>query len=69
VYQKPNCQAALFPWCHKGSSEALAYIDEEKIIALVVLSSKTEKGLMDALPLLLGVLETYIYGVKAVGTN
>jgi hypothetical protein len=58
-----------FHGVNQGSSEAVAYIDEEKIIALVVLSSKTEKGLMDALPLLLGVLETYIYGVKAVGAN
>jgi hypothetical protein len=54
---------------NSGSSEAVAYIDEEKIIALVVLSSKTEKGLNEALPLLQGVLETYIYGVKAVGVN
>ena len=43
-----------FHGVNQGSSEAVAYIDEEKIIALVVLSSKTEKGLMDALPLLLG---------------
>ena len=58
-----------FHGVNQGSSEAVAYIDEEKIIALVVLSSKTEKGLTEALPLLLGVLETYIYGVKAVGAN
>jgi hypothetical protein len=58
-----------FHGVNKGSSEAVAYIDEEKIIALVVLSSKTEKGLIEALPLLLGILETYIYGVKAVGIN
>src|SRR4030081_323408 len=53
-----------FHGINQGSSEAVAYIDEEKIIALVVLSSKTEKGLTEALPLLLGVLETYTYGVK-----
>jgi hypothetical protein len=58
-----------FHGVNQGSSEAVAYIDEEKIIALVVLSSKTEKGLTVALPLLLGVLETYTYGVKALGTN
>ena len=58
-----------FHGVNQGSSEAVAYIDEEKIIALVVLSSKTEKGLTEALPLLLGVLETYVYGVKAVGVN
>ena len=58
-----------FHGVNQGSAEAVAYIDEEKIIALVVLSSKTEKGLVEALPLLLGVLETYSYGAKAVGTN
>jgi len=58
-----------FHGVNQGSSEAVAYIDEEKIVALVVLSSKSEKGLTEALPLLLGVLETYIYGVKAVGAH
>ena len=58
-----------FHGVNQGSSEAVAYIDEEKVIALVVLSSKTEKGMMGALPLLLGVLETYSYGAKAVGAN
>jgi hypothetical protein len=55
-----------FHGLEKRSSEAVAYIDEEKIIALVVLSSKTEKGLSDALPLLRKVLDTYVYGVKAM---
>jgi hypothetical protein len=58
-----------FHGVNQGSAEAVAYIDEEKIIALVVLSSKTEKGLTEALPLLLGVLETYTYGVKATNAN
>jgi hypothetical protein len=58
-----------FHGVNQGSSEAVAYIDEEKIIALVVLSSKTEKGLTEALPLLLGVLETYVYGAKAVSVR
>jgi hypothetical protein len=46
---------------NEGSSEAVAYIEEEKIIALVVVSSKTEWGLNDAMPLLRKVLETYTY--------
>jgi hypothetical protein len=33
------------------------------------LSSKTEQGLTEALPSLLGALQTYAYGVKAVGVN
>jgi len=58
-----------FHGVNQGSSEAVAYIDEEKIIALVVLSSKTEKGLVKALPLLAETLETYKYGVKAVAAH
>lgn len=46
---------------NKGSSEAVAYINESKIIAIVVLSSKTQKELNDALPLLREVLQTYSY--------
>jgi hypothetical protein len=64
-----TAKVRYFHGVNQGSSEAVAYIDEEKIIALVVLSSNTEKGLTEALPLLLGVLETYTYGVKAVGAN
>ena len=64
-----NAKLRYFHGVNQGSAEAVAYIDEEKIIALVVLSSKTEKGLVEALPLLLGVLETYSYGAKAVGAN
>ena len=68
-FNNRTAKVRYFRGVNQGSSEAVAYIDEEKIIALVVLSSKTEKGLIEALPLLLGVLETYIYGVKAVGAN
>jgi hypothetical protein len=68
-FKDRTAKVRYFHGVNQGSSEAVAYIDEEKIVALVVLSSKTEKGLTEALPLLLGVLETYIYGVKAVGIN
>jgi hypothetical protein len=64
-----TAKVRYFHGVNQGSSEAVAYIDEEKIIALVVLSSKTEKGLTEALPLLLGVLETYTYGVRAVPSH
>jgi hypothetical protein len=64
-----TAKVRYFHGVNQGSSEAVAYIDEEKIIALVVLSSKTEKGLTAALPLLLGVLESYKYGVKAMGAD
>jgi hypothetical protein len=64
-----TAKVRYFHGVNDGSSEAVAYIDEEKIVALVVLSSKTEKGLTAALPLLLGVLESYKYGVKAVAAN
>jgi hypothetical protein len=64
-----TAKVRYFHGVNQGSSEAVAYIDEEKIIALVVLSSKTEKGLTDALPLLLGVLETYRSGVTATNAK
>jgi hypothetical protein len=64
-----TAKVRYFHGVNQGSSEAVAYIDEDKIVALVVLSSKTEKGLTEALPLLLGVLETYSYGAKAAGDN
>jgi hypothetical protein len=51
----------LFYGVNRGSSEAVAYIDEEKIIALVVLSSKTRKGLNQSMPLLRSALQTYTY--------
>lgn len=46
---------------NQGSSEAVAYIDEEKIIAMFVVSSKTQKGLSEAMPLLRSALQTYTY--------
>lgn len=64
-----TAKVRYFHGVNQGSSEAVAYIDEEKIIALVVLSSKTEKGLLKAVPLLAEVLETYKYGVKAVNAH
>lgn len=51
----------MFHNVNHGASEAVAYIDEEKIIAIVVVSSKTSKGLADAMPLLRDCLETYMY--------
>lgn len=68
-FKDRTAKVRYFHGVNQGSSEAVAYIDEEKIVALVVLSSRTEKGLTDALPLLLGVLETYVYGAKAAGGN
>jgi hypothetical protein len=65
-FEGRTAKVRYFHGVNQGSSEAVAYIDEKKIIALVVLSSKTEKGMLKALPLLAGVLETYKYGVKAV---
>jgi hypothetical protein len=44
---------------NQNSSEAVAYIDEEKMIALVVVSSRTRKGLNESIPLLRSSLQTY----------
>jgi hypothetical protein len=68
-FEGRTAKVRYFHGVNQGSSEAVAYIDEDKIVALVVLSSKSEKGLVDALPVLLRVLETYNYGVKAVGVH
>jgi hypothetical protein len=68
-FKDRTAKVRYFHGVNQGSSEAVAYIDEEKIVALVVLSSRTEQGLTKALPLLLGVLETYVYGVKAVSAK
>ncbi len=65
-FEGRTAKVRYFHGVNQGSSEAVAYIDEDKIIALVVLSSKTEKGLLKAVPVLAEVLETYRYGVKAV---
>jgi hypothetical protein len=50
-----------FHGVNKGSSEAIAYIDEDKIIAVIVISSKTQKGLDGAMPLFRSMLQTYAY--------
>jgi len=44
-----------------GATEAVASIDEEKIIALVVLSSKTKDELKGTMPLLRSAPDTYLY--------
>ena len=51
----------VFDGVNRGSCEAVAYIDEEKIIALFVVSSKTRKGLEESMPLLRSALQTYMY--------
>lgn len=42
-----------------GSSEAVAYIEEEKIIAVVVASSRSKDGFEESLPIFRKLLETY----------
>jgi len=51
----------FFHGVNNGSSEAIAYVDEDKIIALVVVSSKTQKGLNEAMPLLRDILQSYSF--------
>jgi hypothetical protein len=43
------------------ASEAVAYIDEEKIIAFIVMSSKTQKGLDESIPVLRQILQSYAF--------
>lgn len=58
---KLTAKVRYFHGVNKGSSEATAYIDEDKIVAMVVVSSKTQKGLNDAMPLLRDMLQSYAY--------
>lgn len=51
----------LFYNVNQGSSEAVAYIDEDKVIALFVVSSKSKKALNDSIPILRSVLQSYSY--------
>ncbi len=55
---------------NRSSSEAVAYIDEEKIIALFTVSSRTKQDLTDSQPQMQAALQTYTYldepAVKAV---
>ena len=46
---------------NKSSSEAVAYVDEEKMISVLVVSSKTENGLNKSIPLLRQMLGTYYF--------
>jgi hypothetical protein len=49
----------VFHDVNRGSSEAVAYVDEEKIIAIFVMSSKTEKELNDSMPLFRSAVQSY----------
>jgi hypothetical protein len=51
----------LFHNVNQGCSEAVAYIDEDKIIAFVVMNSKTKKHLNESIPLLRTVLQSYAF--------
>lgn len=58
---KRIAKVRYFHGVNKGSSEATAYIDEDKIVAMVVVSSRTQKGLDDAMPILRDMLQSYAY--------
>lgn len=59
--QKRLAKVRMFHNVNHGSFEAVAYIDEEKIIAVVVLSSKTKEDLKKTMPLLKTALGTYVF--------
>lgn len=50
-----------FQGVNKGSSEAVAYIDEPKTIAVLVLSSKTSVALNKSLPLFRDFVQSYAF--------
>jgi hypothetical protein len=61
LQSKRVAKVRIFRGVNRGSSEAVAYVDEEKIIALVVMSSKTEKGLNDSMPVFRSAVQSYLY--------
>jgi hypothetical protein len=61
LQNKRVAKVRLFHGVNRGSSEAVAYIDEENFIALFVMSSKTEKGFNESMPLFRTAVQTYLY--------
>jgi mannitol/fructose-specific phosphotransferase system IIA component len=51
----------FFHGINKGSSEAVAYIDEPKIIAVLVMSAKSQKALDNSLPLFRNFVRSYAF--------
>ena len=51
----------LFHGVNRGSSEAVAYVDEEKIISLFVMSSRNEKAFNESMSLFRSAVKTYTY--------
>lgn len=61
VRSRKAAKLRYFYHVNQGSFEAVAYIDEEKIVALVIVSSRTKKGLDESIPLLRSALQSYAY--------
>lgn len=59
--RKRVAKVRVFRGVNRGSSEAVAYVDEEKIIALFVMNSKTAQGLNGSMPLFLSAVKSYLY--------
>ena len=51
----------LFHGVNRGSSEAVAYVDEEKIISLFVMSSRNEKAFNESMSLFRSAVKSYTY--------
>jgi hypothetical protein len=58
---KRVAKVRIFRGVNRGSSEAVAYVDEEKTIALFVMNSKTEKGLNESMPLFRTAVQSYLH--------
>lgn len=61
LQNKRIAKVRVFHGVNQNSSEAVAYVDEEKFIALFVMSSKTDKGLNASMPLFRSAVESYLY--------
>lgn len=61
LQNKRIAKIRLFHGVNRGSSEAVAYIDEEKIVALFVMSSRSERAFNESMPLFRSAVKTYTY--------
>lgn len=56
-----KAKVRYFLGVNKGAYEAVAYVDEPKVIAVLVLSSKTRKAFDESLPLFREFVKSYVY--------
>jgi hypothetical protein len=64
-----DSQAALFPWCQSGLFGGRCLHRRRRDHCPCGVKLEDRKGIDGRFTAVAGVLETYIYGVRAVGAN